>query len=780
MRASFLLAALALACADAPPSEVAQPDPPKAASPAGDDIVRRDGRVKGPSRPNVVLVTIDTLRADALPFYGNRESFTPALRQIASQSVRFSRAFTVTPLTIPAHSSLFTGKWPPQHGVQDNGDMVLSEDAVTMAEVLARAGFATMGSIGAEVTSHHWGFAQGFEAYFDDLGAEAANKANRWRVERPASEVVDDALMWLDKRNERDPRPFFAWLHVYDCHDPYRPPDEYGKLHPNRPYLGELEYVDFQLGRLFADLDAKGHLEDTWIVVMSDHGESLGAHGEAKHGMFLYNETTRIPLIIRPPGGTAERVAHFPVSTIDILPTVLGATDVRRAVPLDGIDLTPWLLGLRDQPPPPRAVYSESLYAYRHYGWAPQKAYITSEYKLMTGGSTELYARDDVFEETDLAPSRPDLAATLNTNLTEFTSGMVLDESMSDDASLSADRIAQLVALGYLAPDAAPHAAPTEDLPDPRDRLPMLAKAEGARAALRAGDLDAAREALTEVLATEPGLEEQRLMLIQVMTMQGDLDAAAAEAERAVKERPGSRTLNAEAMVRMARGEPETAMLAWQEALAYDRYNGTLWTEYLRALLTSGQLPELAAAAAEARALIPTLASLDVVDGHLALAAGDAEAAEEPLRRAVAHMPPLPMARLALAAVHRARGEPDRAEELLLEEVSWFPQSAAARMALVEIYAEQKRYAEQRDQLQAVVDATPADVVSRHALAMALFNLGDYAASHAEIQRCLDIDAQDARCRMLEANTLKKLGRDAEAKAAYEAALKLAKPTDGP
>ena len=204
---------------------------------------------EAPQRPNIILITLDTTRADVMGAYGGNPQATPAFDALASEGLLLDRAYTVTPLTIPAHSSLFTGLWPPRHGVRDNGDFFLSEGADTLAEHLLAQGYETMASVSAQVTSHHWGFAQGFNAFFDDMGSSQEAESNRWKVERPGESAMDDAVAWLEDRKTPD-QPFFAWVHLFDAHHPYVPPQPYKSRFAGKPYLGEVATADAQVGRL--------------------------------------------------------------------------------------------------------------------------------------------------------------------------------------------------------------------------------------------------------------------------------------------------------------------------------------------------------------------------------------------------------------------------------------------------------------------------------------------------------------------------------------------------
>src|SRR5829696_6708732 len=266
-------------------------------TPGGTGVGRLPRGVQ-PSDLNVVVITLDTTRADRIGAYGWTPSPTPNLDRLASEGTLFEHATAPAPLTLPVHSSLFTAKYPPQHGVRDNGGFVLDERETTMAERLKAAGFRTGGFVGAYVLDRKWGIAQGFDRYFDDFDLSKFDTPSLGEVERPANEVADRALEWMASvKSSR----FFAWLHFYDAHSPYAPPGEYRARFPDQPYIGEIAFVDAQIGRVRAFLEEAGLLDKTIVVVIGDHGESLGDHGESTHGFFVYQSVLRVPLIVRAP-----------------------------------------------------------------------------------------------------------------------------------------------------------------------------------------------------------------------------------------------------------------------------------------------------------------------------------------------------------------------------------------------------------------------------------------------------------------------------------------------
>ena len=381
-------------------------------------------RLPEPPR-GLVIVTLDTTRADRLPAYGASGIPTPALDRLAREGVVFDRALTVAPLTLTAHTSLFTGLYPGHHGVRDNADSPLDAAQATLAQLLHARGFRTAAFVGSSVLAADRGLARGFDRYSDGSGAASAPPRRR-----PATEVIDEARTWIDGL---DGSPFFLWVHLYDVHTPQTPPLEYRRASGGDPYDAAIAYVDAQLDRLLAELDRTHRLSTTAVVVAGDHGESLGEHGEQEHGIFVYDSVLHVPLIVRTPGirlaGSAELA-----SLVDVLPTVLDLFHL-APVPADGLSLVPALTG--QAIPRDRVVYAESMYG-RRFGWSPLRAIRDDQFKYIEAPRPELYDLDaDPFEEHDLSRVQTGRVEVMRARLAEFVSG---EKSPADQgSSLSAD-----------------------------------------------------------------------------------------------------------------------------------------------------------------------------------------------------------------------------------------------------------------------------------------------------------------------------------------------------
>lgn len=404
-----------------------------------------DGSLGG---SNILLITIDTLRADRLGAYGNVNGLTPTLDRLSAEGLRFDAAYSSVPLTLPAHASILTGLEPFSHGVRNNTSFRLG-DTPTLASALKAAGYRTGAFIGAFVLNGRFGLARGFDVY-DDRYGHLRSEADFHIAERPAERVMDPAIQWIlqPKESETQPRhPWFAWIHLYDPHAPYQAPPAYRM---NRsPYDAEVAYVDATIGHGLEKLRTARALDRTVIVVTSDHGESLGEHGESTHGLFAYNSTLHVPLIIAGPGLPARRV-ESPVGHVDIAPTILAWLGVAGPGRLDGRSL----LSPR-QLPDARLLYFEALDANLTRGWAPLIGVITDGWKYIDLPIPELYdLAQDPAESHNLAASDPDRVRQLRSRLAALTNERrpTAGGAASEPDAETARRLASLGYVGSLQP----------------------------------------------------------------------------------------------------------------------------------------------------------------------------------------------------------------------------------------------------------------------------------------------------------------------------------------
>ena len=464
----------------------------------------------GARRPvNVLLISIDTLRADHLGAYGYAAAQTPAIDALARRGLRFTHASTVTPLTLPAHTSLLTGTFPAWHGVRDNGGFYVSDDQTTLAEVLKARGFRTGGFVGAFVLDARWGIAQGFDRYFDDFDLSKYEGRGLDAVQRPGSDVVDQAVAWLDE--DRD-RPFFAWVHLYDPHTPYDAPEPFRSRFPANTvgaYDAEIASADSQVARLLARLEASHRLDATLIVLVGDHGESLGEHQEQTHGFFIYDATIRIPLVIAGPGVPARQVDEV-VRIVDVMPTILD--EVGAAVPraVQGASLRPLGDGRRLD----LLAVAETYYPRYHYGWSDLQAIADGRYKLVAAPRRELYdLRDDPGETHDVAASNTARADALERGLRDMLGRLASREPQKAPQPMDPDAEERLRALGYVGGSVSPRNLEDKPRGDPKDTIRLYNVLHRAAQDSVEGRLDEAIAKVNHALAEDPNIVEGHTML---------------------------------------------------------------------------------------------------------------------------------------------------------------------------------------------------------------------------------------------------------------------------
>ena len=429
---------------------------------------------------NVLLVTIDTLRADYLSCYGSPAISTPSIDRLAARGVRFDQAFVQVPLTAPSHASILTGTYPKIHNLRDMGGFVLDARVPTLATILGQAGLQTAAFIGAAVLDHSYGLNRGFSTYADEMKNDAGDSKVPGVVAEVRGEMVTRrALEWLDRRDGS--RSFLLWAHYYDPHFPYDPPQPFRGQYPKNSYGGEVAYTDEQVGRLLEGLRDRRVLDNTLVVLMADHGESLGEHGEYTHGVFLYDATMRIPLIVAGPGVPAGRVVSQQVRSIDVLPTIAEFLDVSAGGRAQGVSLWPAIAGGKRVET--NDCYMETIYPKTRLGWSELRGMRTDEWKLIVGPKPELYrVVEDRVEQNNLVAQHPAEADRLRKKMWESA------ESPQDRAELKPqpvdeERRRQLQALGYLNVGRRPVRLDMSG-PDPKDRIAILEALERAADAL--------------------------------------------------------------------------------------------------------------------------------------------------------------------------------------------------------------------------------------------------------------------------------------------------------
>ncbi len=636
---------------------------------------------------NLLLVTLDTVRADHLGCYGDPQAETPNLDRLARRGLRFEQAIATVPLTLPSHASILSGTLPPQHGLHGNGAGAIAPRVATLATRLRSFPYQSGAFVGSFVLDHRYGLARGFDHYDDEIDRPAKSPLGL-EAERPGRVVVDRALAWLETAAAKR-GPFFAWVHLYDAHAPYQPPEPYASRHAGRPYDGEIAEVDHQVGRLL-DWLAEHRLEErTVVVVVADHGEALGEHGELTHGFFVYEPTLRVPLLMAAPGRLpAGGVVAEPISLADVAPTLAALLDVPFARLTEGKQLLAALQAGSELPA--TAIYAETEYP-ASFGWSPLHALRQGRAKLIQAPSPELYdlAQDPQESHNRYAPGAA-IASELTASLARLRSNAVSAEPVAEDA----DSRARIAALGYLSssgganPD--PTAPPTGK--DPKDTISLFRRFEETVWAASAGRSAEAAAGLGELVAADPENPVFRAALARELRSQGRLGEAIAEYRRATDLAPGDadawynlgvalreagdpraalgaflesvkrnvwnlEAVNALAVGLAAAGEPGMAAARLEQVVKIDPRDPQTWNNLGNCRRELGEYPEAIAAYQRAIELAPAFADPWNGLGALEVARDDPRAALPYLDRALSLNPEAHEVRLNRAIAFEMAGE---------------------------------------------------------------------------------------------------------------------------
>ena len=616
---------------------------PAAALPLLLSIAGCSGEGRGGPPANLVLVTLDTVRADHLGAYGSSAAVTPWLDGLAREGIRCEQVTAQVPLTLPSHATILSGLLPPHHGLRNNGIGTFPDGPATLATLLSGAGYRTGAFVGAFVLDRRFGLGRGFEVYDDEIlrdpGAGTVLEA-----ERPGREVMDRALAWLGQPAPQTPedtgKPFFLWVHLYDAHAPYVPPSPWRERHPGRPYDGEISAVDEQVGRLLQELQQRGLAERTVVAVAADHGEGLGEHGEQTHGLLLYESTLRVPLLLRGPGLPAGKVIRTPVALVDLAPTLAGL--LGRSLPppagraLDGRDLS---AALRDgREPSPADQYAETRYP-ATFGWSPLASLRRRDLKYIAAPRPELYdLAQDPGEIRSLADDRSRQIAGFAARLAEIEAGAVEAPRSAPDAETRA----RLASLGYAAgspPPPLPRPDPST-APDPGRMVDLFQRYERAHNQLKVGEVEPALAALEELVAEDPRNPVFRGELARAFRDRGEIGRAVPLFQQAAADAPDDPEAwyNLAAALQAA-GQPAEARGALERALHLDPARPEAHNTLALALLAEGK-PE------EALRELQAAVSLDARDatalnnlGNVLRALRRLDEAEEAYRRSAAVAP---------------------------------------------------------------------------------------------------------------------------------------------
>ena len=690
------------------------------------------------TRPrNLLVITLDTIRADHLGAYGNKNVRTPAIDSLAQSGVLFERCITAAPLTLPSHTSLFTGTYPVYHGVRDNGDFVVPPELTTMAELFEPRGYRTGAFVGAFVLDSRWGLKQGFQKYADDFDLHQENLISIGDIRRPGNEVVDRALEWLRQNSSS---PFFAWIHLYDPHSPYDPPSPFREEYPNDPYLAEIAFADSQIGRVLQFLDSSGERRRTLVVFAGDHGEGLGEHEEKGHGFFAYQPTLRVPFIVAMPSGRSRGVRRPEiVSLADVFPTVAGLFELPVPAEVQGRSLEPLLLnrgGWTERP-----VYAETYYAKLHYGWSPLTSIQERRYQFIESSEPELYDLEKDPEEThNLVAENPALLSSMRTRLQTIVAAYGKNAKSAGHKS-DPETIAKLASLGYLSGSIRPDSPEDAHLPSPRRKIATYNRMTEAREATANEQWDRAEKILIEITHTDPEVIDAYSALGGIRAKRGRLDEAIVAYREAMRRRPDDPVLVVGfATTLLKAGRPDEADRILHDALLVvpndPRLHFLLGTVYA----TKGREAEAIAAYQKTLSLNPQSAPAHAELATIYGKRRDAKAADEHARLALSLDPKIQGAHLAKAeALERAGKTEEAISEFALEAQS-APKDFRPVYSLSALYRKLGRTAEEEAALKRTIELAPQFAPAYlHLAKISLDRSAGYPEAIGMVRRALDL-----------------------------------------
>ena len=686
---------------------------------------------------NLVLVTLDTTRADRIGCYGAKDVATPHLDGLAAGGARFDAAVSPMPLTLPAHCTLFTGLLPGAHGVRDNGGFKLAAEHVTLAEVLKERGLATGGFVSAFVLDHRWGIAQGFDKYYDEFDLKQQEKLSMGEIQRPGNETLDHALEWI--RGVKN-RRFFAWVHFYDPHSPYDPPEPFKGQYAGRPYDGEIAWTDSLVGRLLDALKQLDLTRKTVIVVMADHGESLGEHGEHGHGYFVYEQVTHIPLILATPySHTHGRVVASVVRSIDVAPTVLELLGFAGTLPGTGSSLVPVLSGAGSEP---GDGYSESYYARFHYGWSELRAVRTKRWHFIEAPKAELYdLASDPGETVNLATRELSTVDRLRSTLTEFERESIAKLAASAPVEEDEETLRKLASLGYVGGTSVTDGASWRDLPDPKDRLPVYDRLNKIREVVKDGKTDEAIPLLESVLKDAPEVIDAYYTLGNCYYKKKSFVEAARYYRKTLEMRPDhDYAMIGLADTLVAQGKVDDAIAGYEHFLKQDAGNAQILYRLAQVQLDAGYDDAAAANFRKTLAVEPDTARAEVGLGVVAFHDKHPAEAKAALARALALDPKARWAHYNMALIAESEGDTASAIADYRAEIAGHDDAYKAHFNLGRLLGKSGDAAGSISALKTCVELEPDWPIGRFYLAQALLQSGDLDGAKREALRALTLD----------------------------------------
>lgn len=646
--------------------------------------------------PNILLVTLDTTRADRIGAYGYSLAKTSHLDRLAAEGVRFNRTIAPAPITLPSHASLFTARYPFAHGVRNNGNFYLGDEFPTLATALHDRGYRTAAFVSSFILDRRYGLARGFDEY-DDRFESGGEQVVNFQIERRGDRTALAAGEWLD-RNARDPQhPFFVWLHLYDPHEPYRAPQPFRDMFADRPYDGEIAFDDAILASVIDRLNKLGQLDSTLIAVVGDHGESLGEHGEETHSMFVYESALRVPMILWRPGRIPSGKVVTPlVRVIDLTPTLLELAGAPPLAGAEGKSLVPLIEGRGPAPP---SAYAETYLPLFYMNWAPLRSIQDDRWKYVDAPTVELYDLErDPHEADNLAQREPSRTAALKRALDTVTGGR---EGSMKVGRLDREALEKLAALGYIGATTTASIDRTDTKPDPKAMIAVFNRLRTANAAVRTGKFDEATRVAREVLARDPKNAFATIIVASAEMNQGKYREAIAAYRAYIDLVPTSAYAHHWIAICYLRlGDRDRALAEEDAALAIDSKYADARVLRGGVLAARGQFEAAIRELTEAVSTDPDKPALRLDLAKVLTDAKRFDEAEAQYRRALELAPASADAHTGLGVLLAGRDRLDDAATELRRALQLEPQHDEARFDLAKVFEQQGKRKEAREEYQ--------------------------------------------------------------------------------
>ena len=613
------------------------------------------------SSPNVVFITVDTLRADHLGCYGDKQIRTPNIDALAADGIRFERAYAAVPVTLPSHTVIFTGTYPMLSGVHDFAANKLSPNQPTLASVLKENGYTTGAIIGSAVLDSRFGLNHGFDFYYDHFDFNRLQESNLDEMERPGNVVADLTLDWLSKNYQKK---FFLWMHLYDPHYPYRPPPPYSEQYKDRLYDGEIAFADAQVGRLIEFLKNKGLYRNTLIVLGGDHGESLGEHGENTHGFFIYNATLHVPLIFHLPGGVHTKTVANLVNLADLMPTVLAALNIQIPEQVQGQNLLSIMSPKKEDNA--RSMYAETFLPRLHFNWSELRGVETENYHFIDAPKPELYdLRKDPGETHNLFTQKKAVTEEMRVHLAKLIQQYTAGQELAEKTGLDPALMERLKSLGYAGFSGGSNSgANIHALPDPKDRIQTYELFSDAMADSQHGQYAQSIEKLNTALKTDPDSVPGHYLQGLNYYRTHEFPKSVAEFERVMQLSPDYALAAFQLGLAYGRnGDFDKSISTLKRALELDPTNFDAAYNVGVAYLQKKMVAEAVAAFRRSLEIAPDYAIAHRSLGEVLLYQGQTENALVELHRAAELAPDDQRTHLALAQALKAEGLDEQAQQ---------------------------------------------------------------------------------------------------------------------